>query len=268
MALNKLDKIVSDGYDNLQIVLDFDRTVSGPVNSEPAPPMISFLRNSDMLGDEYKKQAQANFEHYYKFEKSHDLSHQEKSLLMHEWWEKHLCLLVHYKLTKEKIYKIATSENLILRKGVKEFLEFCFNQNISIIIFSAGLLGSESVRIFLDKHKINFSNIKIIINELVFNEAGEVTNFKEPIITSENKDESIFEIEGVTKKNNSILVGDGISDAKMVLDKNNSVVYRVGILDRKKDLSDEDFNVEKNIYLNHFDEVTDNFYDILEKLKK
>jgi HAD superfamily hydrolase (TIGR01544 family) len=264
--LNKIDKIKKDGYENLQIVLDFDRTITGPVNSEPAPPMISFLRNSDMLGEEYKKNAQANFEHYYKFEKSHELSQSEKTLLMHEWWEKHLLQLVEYKLTKDKIRIITESEHLILRSGVSDFVKFCNINNISVIIFSAGILGSESIMIFLERWGIKIDNLKIIINELVFNDSSQVVGFKEPIITSENKDESVFEVEGIKQKKNTILFGDGISDAQMVVDKDDSVVYRVGILDKKMDLTDENFEVEKNIYLNHFDEVTDNFRDILEKL--
>lgn len=265
--MKKIEKILDDGLENLQIVLDFDRTITGPVNAEPAPPMISFLRNSNMLGEEYKKLAQANFEHYYKFEKSHELLQEEKSLLMHEWWEKHLNLLVEFKLTSEKILNIANSENLVLRNGVKEFLDFCNLLNLQVIIFSAGILGTESIKIFLEKFQINFENLKIITNELVFDETGLVINYKEPVVTSENKNESVFAVEGILQKRNTLIVGDGISDAKIVLDKVNTTVFRVGILDRKRDLSDEDFQTEKNIYLNHFDMVTDNFNDILLLLK-
>jgi 5'-nucleotidase len=257
--MNKIESIIQDGFENLQIVLDFDRTITGPVNNEPAPPMISFLRNSDMLGEEYKKQAQANFEHYYKFEKDHTLTHQEKSKLMHEWWAKHLQMLSDFKLTKGKILTIANSENLILRMGVKEFFAFCFDKNIPIIIFSAGILGSESIREFFIRFNIDTANIKIITNELVF-ESEVVKGFREPIIHSENKDESVFKEEGIIQRKNTILAGDGIGDSKMVTDMPGSVVYRIGVLDSHTES-------EKEIYLKHFDEVTNNFNDIIEKLK-
>ncbi len=259
---NKLEQIKKDGLDNLQVVLDFDRTITGPKGrGEAAPPMISFLRNSDMLGDDYKQAAQANFEYYWPIEQSHDLSHTEKSAAMHEWWAKHLQQLVDYGLTKEKITQIANSPDLVCRNGVVDFLKFCEANKIPIIIFSAGILGSESIKLFLERYGINFSSIRIITNELVFDENGKVTGFKEPIIHSENKSEEVFGLEGVVQKTNTILAGDGVGDANIVLDKEGSVVYRYAVLDNPTEEI-------KQKYLNNFDEVISNFDVITNEFKK
>jgi HAD superfamily hydrolase (TIGR01544 family) len=254
--MTKLEKIKQDGLDNLQFVLDFDRTITGPVGDLQAPPMISFLRNSDILGEEYRQEANANFEYYYPFEKSDDISKEEKNKLMSEWWEKHLDLLKKYKLNVDKIKQIAYSENLVLREGVKELFEFCFHNNIPIIIFSAGLLGKGSILLFLERFQINFKNIQIVINELIYDELGYVSGHRQPIIHSENKNESILELENVKQRKNTILAGDGIGDSTMVLDRNGSIVYRIGICDSKKQEDIEKYN--KN-----FDVVTDNFHNLL-----
>lgn len=265
MFENKLEKIKNDGFENLQFVLDFDRTITGPVNMEPAPPMISFLRESDILGEEYKEKAQANFLHYFPLEKSHELSHQEKSALMHEWWEKHLTQLVEFGLTKEKIFKIANSQNLVLRDGVKELFEFSNKNNVPIIIFSAGILGSESIKFFLEKNSLNISNTKIFTNELTFDQDGKVIGFKEPIIHSENKDEEILILEAKlnnwTLRKNTILAGDGFGDVKMVLDKRDCTVLRIGISDKLRNKE------EVELYKKYFDCVTDNFFEIINYLK-
>jgi len=258
----KLNQIIDVGLENLQVVLDFDRTITGPKSTgESAPPMISFLRNSDMLGEEYKKAAQANFEYYWPIEQAHDLSHEEKSGHMHEWWAKHLQQLVDFGLTRDKITQIANSPDLVCRNGVVEFVNFCQANNIPVIIFSAGILGSESIKLFLERYKINFPNIKIITNELVFDDSGKVVGFKEPIIHSENKSEEVFGVEGIEQRKNTILAGDGVGDAKMVLDKPGSLVYRYAVLDNATE-------EVKNKYLSSFDEVVSDFGAILSELKE
>lgn len=259
--MQKIEKIKNHGFENLQLVLDFDRTITGPVNGNPAPPMISFLRESDILGEKYREEAQANFQYYYPFEKSHDLTHEQKSSLMHEWWSKHLNQLVQFGLSGEKIFKIAHSPNLLLRDGVKELFEFAQANNIPIVIFSAGILGSESIKLFLERFQILLPNVKIITNELIFDSSEMVIGFKEPIIHSENKDESMLEIEGVISRKNTILAGDGVGDTKMVADGEGKTVYRIGILDT-------DNEEEKQKYLNFFDEVTNSFNAIISILDK
>ena len=259
---NKLEQIKKDGLENLQVVLDFDRTITGPKGrGEAAPPMISFLRNSDMLGNEYKQAAKANFEYYWPIEQSHDLSHTEKCAAMHEWWGKHLQQLVQFGLTKDKISQIANSPDLVCRDGVVEFLQFCEANKIPVIIFSAGILGSESIKLFLERYSVNFPSIKIITNELVFDNDGKVTGFKEPIIHSENKSEEVFGHEGVVQKINTILAGDGAGDAKMVLDKDGSTIFRYAVLDNPTQES-------KDKYLQNFDNVIGDFDVIVNELNR
>jgi 5'-nucleotidase len=258
----KLKQILEEGLENLQVVLDFDRTITGPKSTgESAPPMIAFLRNSDMLGEKYREAAQTNFEYYRPLELSGELSHEEKSRSMHEWWSKHLQLLVDFGLTRDKIAQIANSPDLICRNGVVDFMKFCEANYIPVIVFSAGILGSESIKLFLERYGAYSTNVKIITNELVFNEDGKVTGFREPIIHSENKSEEVFEVEGVVQRKNTILAGDGLGDVKMVLDKPGSLVYRYAVLDN---ITSE----IKNKYLVSFDEVVADFGVILSELKR
>lgn len=256
--LGKLEKIKQDGLENLQVVLDFDRTITGPTpHGRPAPSMISFLRESDILGEEYFERANALFAHYHPIEISNDISLEEKNSLMHEWWVKHIELLIEYKLTLEQILEISSSPNLVLRDGAKDFFLFCSTRNIPIIIFSANVLGSESISNFLKMNNVNYPNIKIITNELTFNEQGEVVNFKEPIIHSENKNETILDVEKIMQRKNTILAGDGLADANMISDSDGRNVYRIVVNDSE----------DKRKFRESFDDTTNNFDYILSLIK-
>jgi 5'-nucleotidase len=172
--------------------------------------------------------------------------------------------LVKYGLTKAQIFKIANSTNLVCRSGAVDFLKFCELNNIQVVIFSAAITGSESIRVFLDRYDVNYPDIKIITNELVFDDSGNVVGYKEPIIHSENKSEEVFAVEGVVQKKNTILAGDGQGDAKMVMDKAGSTVLRYAVLDNPTSEIHQKF-------LQSFDEVVSDFgviTDALDSMKR
>ena len=153
--MNKIDKIKSEGLENLQFVLDFDRTITGPINNKSANPMIHYLRNGDMLGEEYRTQAQTNFEKYYPIEKDHEISQEVKNKLMHEWWIAHLSMLVKFKLNKNMISKIAYLFTLV-------FFFCCVDKKVNRVVFEKEIPAKEeATKTYLQKVENN-KKIKII----------------------------------------------------------------------------------------------------------
>jgi HAD superfamily hydrolase (TIGR01544 family) len=226
----KLQKIKKEGLGNLQIVLDFDRTITAHSEAgKQAPSLVHFLRLSQILGEEYHLQANANFNYYFPYENDHTMNEREQEKMMEEWWKKHLDLVVYHGLTLAQIKEIAESSELILREGLKELFDFAKERKIPIIIFSANVLGKESIEFFLKRFGIDLENIHIVTNELHFNEEGKSFRFSDKVVHSKNKDENL--ISENLKRKNTILAGDGLGDAQMVVDEEGGIVYRIAVLD-------------------------------------
>lgn len=226
----KLEQINIDGIENLQVVLDFDRTITyGQKMDGQTPSMISFLRLSNMLGEEYYKLANANFRKYNPIETDTKIDPEEQRGLMQHWWEEHLSQVKDFNLTIEQIKEIAYSPQLILRPGMFQLFKFCELNKVPIIIFSANVLGKESITFFLDRFGINLENIFIITNELYFNSTGKIIDFKKPVIHSRNKNVNLISAD--LQRTNTILIGDNISDATMANDTPTGTVFRVATLD-------------------------------------
>lgn len=245
----KLEKIKKDGLENLQFVLDFDRTITGPKkDGSAAPPLVSFLRESDYLGEEYRSQAQANFETYHPIELSASIDTKEKTAKMEEWWNKHLKMIERdggFGLTRGIIEKIVNSDELRPRDGIKEVFEFCAVNKIPVIIFSAGILGSESILGFLKRYKFPTDSLEIVTNELIFDTDGFVVGHKKPIVHSENKSEDVIKQHAL--KRNTILFGDGLGDATMVHDGIGKIVLRIAVSDEKNRGNDEKFKKDFDV---------------------
>lgn len=231
----KLQEILKGGLENLQVVLDFDRTITyGAKMDGQTPSVISFLRLSNMLGEDYYKAANANFAKYHPMEVDSTMDKEEQIKQMQIWWEAHLQMVVDFGLTLQQIKEIANTTQLVLRPGMLELFKFCQEKDVPIIIFSANVLGHESIKFFLERFGIYSASVTIVTNELIFDENGKSTGFKKPAVHSKNKDESMI-LHGLQRPN-TILIGDGISDAEMVKDEPNEVVFRFGIVDENNQI--------------------------------
>lgn len=258
----KLKQILDAGLENLQVVLDFDRTITfGAKMDGQTPSMISFLRLSNMLGEQYYKASNENFAKYHPMEIDATMDKAEQMKQMQIWWEAHLQMVVDFGLTLEQVKEIANTPQLVLRPGMLELFKFCKETDVPIVIFSANVLGHESIKMFLDRFGIYFSGITIVTNELIFDENGKSVSFKKPVIHSKNKDESMI-LHGLQRPN-TVLAGDGISDADMVKDEPNEIVFRIGIVD-------ENNQIKVAEHARVFDVVVTphSNFDILELVKK
>lgn len=262
------EKIKNDGFENLHIVSDFDRTLTyGSVNGKKTPSIIALLRDGNHLTKDYSEKAHALFEKYHPIEIDSKVPLSEKKTKMKEWWRAHHKLMLDSNLHKSDLENIVKSNQVKLRKGVSEFLDFLYENNIPLIIFSSSGCGDEIPMYFKEIGK-NYSNIYYITNQFNWDENGKAISVKEPIIHVMNKDETaidkIPEIYNVIKnKKNVILLGDSMGDLGMIHGFAYDTLIKVGFLNYNIEES------EKN-YLENFDIVLegDGDFDYINELLK
>ena len=244
---------------NIYVVADFDRTITKG-NSKTS---WSILSDSPYVPKEYVKDRQDLYNYYRPIEFNESMDINLKSNFMKEWFQKHISLFVKYKISKD-IFKNAASDLRIMefRPGAKEFIEFLNQNKIPLIIISAGI--GNFIETFLELNNCYFDNVYVSSNKIIFKNNIAV-GVEGNIIHSLNKNEVSLPQNIKEKLNNRkkvILLGDQISDLRMVDKSKHDIVYTTCFLtDEGKD------NIEK--IKSKFDivcEFEDNYFDLKEKL--
>lgn len=234
------------GADNLQVIADFDRTITKCfVDGKRTSSLIGVLRDKNFLSSEYVNKSKALFNKYHPIEINNKLPLNIKKKKMLEWWKKHFALLISSGLTKELVKFAMDEADTHLRPGGQKFFRRLAKRNIPLIIFSAGGLGQESIRIFLRKRALFFDNVYIVANYFVWDKQGNLAGIEKPIIHVFNKDEAILKnfpfYNQVKKRKNVILVGDSLGDAKMATGMPHDEVIKIGFLNENNRSHIEDY---------------------------
>lgn len=197
---------------NFYVAIDFDRTITTGESCD------SWDASGYILGDGFKKEAEALFQKYRPIELDYSISFEEKNKAMEEWY--YGCLDLYYKnhLTKEMLIKSIDDSNLIFRLGVKEFLAEMHENNIPVIILSAGI--GNVIERFLKTEKCYYDNIYIISNFLQFDENGNIKPYDGKLIQTLNKTMKGHinneYSQKLKEKQYRLLLGDLIEDKNMV----------------------------------------------------
>ena len=241
-----------DGTKKLHILSDFDRTLTKEyVDGKKINSLISILRDEGYLTEDYPEKAKALFAKYHSIEIDHNISISEKKKAMHEWWVKHFELLIKSWLNIRDIEKSVRSNNIIFRKGLKEFLDNLKEKNIPFVVLSSSGLGINSISLALERDSLLHNNTYIVCNDFEWDEEGNMIGYKEPVIHVFNKDETILHefpfYEKIKERKNVILLGDSIGDLGMVKGFDYDNLITIGFyneLDNKNlDLYREKFDV-------------------------
>ncbi len=231
----KIDLIKKDGVNNIHVVSDFDRTLTyGTINGEKIPSIMAILRMNNYLGEDYSQKADALYNYYHVIEVDPSVSKKEKKIKMKEWWEKHVNLLIEKKLKKEHLEDIAKNKNIVLRRGVVDFLKDLKNKDIPLVIFSASGCG-EAVEYYFKKNKVDYKNIVFFINRFLWDGNEVAVGIREPKINASNKDETSIKqrkdiYEKIKDRKNIILLGDSIGDIGMAEGFDYNTILKIGFL--------------------------------------
>ena len=260
------NNIKKQGIDSLHIVSDFDRTLTyASVGGEKIPSIISILRDGNYLSKEYAEKAHALFNKYHSIEIDNNINPQKKKKFMEEWWRSHFELLIKSGLNKKDIEKVVESKKVKLRDGSEYFLKLLYKKNIPLVIISSSGLGTDSLRLYLEKRDLFYDNIFIISNDYIWDEEGNAIGVKEPIIHNMNKDETTIHsfpfYNKIKDRKNVLLLGDSLEDIGMVKGFDYKNLIKVGFLNE---------NVDENleIYKKNYDMLllNDSSMDAVNKL--
>ena len=220
-----MDTKLTFNLNKLYIIADFDHTLTTK-ESQNCWGILSSIPN---ISTEYIKKSSSNNNYYFPIEQDDKLDYKIKNKMMKEWYQKHTELLIKYNLKEDDISEIGKSHEIILRKGVIEFLKFTNKKNIPVIIISAGI--SNIIESVLKRNNCFYSNVYVISNIFKFKN-GKLKSLRNSIIHSLNKNKvevppKIKEI--IKDKDEVIIIGDNIGDTLMKL-KDNKKTYKIGFL--------------------------------------
>lgn len=247
-----------ENLNDLYIITDFDHTLT----TKDSPSSTDVIVYNNVFPKAYTKAHEEIDKKFSVYEKDLTIPYKEKYKLMYDWTEESLDLLKEYKITKRQFDDaINYKDSMILRKKVNEFLKFTYDNNIPVIIISAGI--ENSIKAFLKNNNLLFPNISIISNEIIF-ENNYIKGTKGKLLHSMNKNEIEYpkEIyEKIKDKKNALIFGDNISDTLMA--PQNKEVIKFGFTNS----SDEKEIQEYKKSFDYICESPDTFNSPLDKLK-
>lgn len=260
---DKISAIRNAGPSKLQVIADFDATLTRYwINGQRGQSSHGLLQQGN---PEYDAKRLALFEYYHPLEFSPTIQLEEKTKLMEEWWGKTHGLLIEGGLTYDAIKNSVANANIAFRDGVVELFEFLEERDVPVLIFSAGLADIIEEVLRQKVHR-SFKNIKIVSNQMVFDDSGHLVSFKGKLIHTLNKNEHaldmatplhdqtgdidspVIDYASVKQRTNVLLLGDHMGDLGMSDGLNYENRISVGFLND---------NIEKNLesYRNAFDIV-------------
>lgn len=224
----KIDRLNLNA-NNFYVVADFDRTLTEGASDST----WGIFANANQVGGEYKERRTALYNKYRPIEIDPDISEEEKSKAMTEWWQLHINLFYEYGVKQEAVENAVRLGNMKYREGAKEFLKKMNELNVPVIIISAGI--GNVIEEFLKFENDYYKNIKIISNFIVFKN-GEFKEIAGDIIHALNK--NIVRLDENSKhdlenRKNILLLGDGYADLKMISENDKKNAITVGFLDEK-----------------------------------
>ncbi|XP_043498894.1 7-methylguanosine phosphate-specific 5'-nucleotidase [Polistes fuscatus] len=250
-TMNTINIMLQDGPDHLQVVTDFDLTLTKQhVDGKLVLSSFGLFGKCNQLPSSYTNESKRLYQKYRPIEIDPNLALEEKIEAMSDWMASAEKLLKGIEFDPKELSEVVQKYGTPLRDGTKELLEKLNEANIPVLVFSAGL--GDAVEAVLKCHKVLFNNVKIISNFLKYN-GNQIDGFKnKKLIHVFNKNEHALEqdyfkvIEG---RRHVLLMGDTTGDANMVDGMDDTVaVLKIGFLYDK---------AEENLhnYMNEFDIV-------------
>lgn len=233
----KLKKLYDGGPEKLQIISDFDKTLTKfVINGEKGCTVYGVIESSKQFPESYREKAKQLKEKYMPIEFSPDLSSAEKEPHMIEWWTKSHGLLTELGLKKNDISQMVEEAPIALRDGVEWFFVKLHEKKVPVLIISGGL--GDLIKEVIDQQSTLYDNVTIIANFFKY-EQGVMVGFKEELLFSNNKKERTKDLpyfDKIKERTNVIVMGDLPDDAHVSdSPKYTEVTLTVGFLNEKVD---------------------------------
>lgn len=251
--LKKINKMIMDGSSKVQIVTDFDHTLTRHSMDNGAIVLTSFgmFRECPSTPQRYKDEDNRLSAIYKPIESDPVMSTDDKTKHMIDWYTAAHALLKGVKFPKHELMEIAVKMKECFRTGVQDLMCWSEQHSVPVLVFSAGL--GESVVAALQASNYMLPNVKVVSNFLDMDDNDVIVGIKGVVIHTYNKNEAAIKdteyYTMVKERSNVILMGDNIGDAGMAEGMEHcDVVIKVGFLGNNKE-----GNLQK--YLEKFDIV-------------
>lgn len=215
---NLIHDIISMGHKSLQVVSDFDRTITRQhENGKVHLSSFGMFSRCPSVPKEYQESEKRLTGKYFPIEINPNIEYDEKRKLMEQWWSETEDAMRGLCVTQCEIEETASCLGPSLRDGTLELFSDLHDANVPVLVFSAGL--GDAVKAVLKHFNVNLPNVKIISNFLKYNDDGVIQGFNNATIHVLNKNE--FALQGtsyydlVRNRGNVILMGDSLGDAGM-----------------------------------------------------
>ncbi|TFJ86232.1 hypothetical protein NSK_002440 [Nannochloropsis salina CCMP1776] len=138
--LAKKAKIASDGPSKLQLLFDWDFTLTHFfLDGRRACSCHKAIEDCDLLSAAYHEKAQALQEYYYAKEVDPSLSVAEKVPLMEAWVRRAHDLLIHHGFRRSLLPLAVKHAHLAVREGCQEVMDLSARAAVPLLVFSAGI---------------------------------------------------------------------------------------------------------------------------------
>ncbi|XP_032358963.1 7-methylguanosine phosphate-specific 5'-nucleotidase isoform X3 [Etheostoma spectabile] len=206
------------GAGSLQVIPDFDMTLTRFAHNGKRVPTTHNILDSQLLIDEdCTKKMRELLNTYYPIEIDASRTTEEKLPLMVEWWTKVHELLIQQRIRKDMLAQAVRESSAMLRDGYKVFFDRLTEQQVPLLIFSAGV-GDVLEEVIRQNH-VFLPNVHIISNYMDFDETGVLRAFKGQLIHTFNKREGALShaagLRELHGRPNVLLLGDSLGDLTM-----------------------------------------------------
>ncbi len=249
-------KVEDINKNNFYVVADFDKTIT----SKNSNTTFSLFSKSGFYPKEYLNDRNKNYDHYRPLELDPTIKNEEKERIVKEWQEASYELMLKYKVKEADIKKILSDPSaLTLRNGAVSFIKTLYENNIPLIICSAGV-GNFIIEL-LKLNSCYSDNIYVHSNMLEFKNGVIYDSIKE-IIHSMNKNDIILEKKLFNKlkdKKYGIIIGDQLSDLNMINNLPRCDTLSFGFLESNVDDQEELFYKDFDVVLKEnegFDKIS------------
>jgi len=249
----KLKRIIDEGPDRLQFIVDFDYTLSrAHKDGKPVDCSWGVLENYRELPSDYHKKVKSVKDKYYPVEIDPSISLEKKIPIMKEWYKEANGLLAESGAHRSWFPKMVQESDCELRDDTALMLNRLNQANIPVLVLSAGL--GDLIHEIMTHFGVLHGNTFLVSNFLDYTQDGMVTGLKNPeeVIHMYNKAESMLkrsDCDQFSNRKNVVLLGDSLGDLKMAGGvKNPDTVLTIGFLNK---------NIEESLqtYKDSFDIV-------------
>lgn len=246
----KLSAILAAGPQNLQIVTDFDFTLSRrQVDQTVGHSTYSILQHG-VLNEEGRKKTRECYEYYHRIEVDPNVPPEEKAVLMHEWWETGNQMVLDQEVYQDMMPDLISQSTLYLRNGTDRMIWLCEKHSVPLTIISAGVGNVIETALKCISH---YNKIEIFSNFMEWDEAGRLVKFSEPALKSGNKK---IVLKDKPVKSHLILLGDMPSDTYMVDHCEYTECLKIGFINDITVYDIEDFKKHFDILVLHDGNMT------------